>query len=386
MNRSFVKIQFMRKFSFLLFCVMMVLSLKVSAQSDSFLVDGVYRNYNIYLPAGYNAATAYPLVLNLHGYTSNAQQEELYTKMDASADANHYIVVYPNGIANYWNSWGPAGTTYGANDVKFLSELIDTISAHYHVNPKRVYSCGMSNGGYMTYTLACNLADKLAAVASVAGTMSNYTYSNCNVSRKIPVLHIHGTTDPVVPYATGATNSIGAEQTVAFWRDTDACANISDTTALANTSLTDGSTVQVIRYQNCPNNNEVLFYKITGGGHTWPGGFVDIPADGNTNRDISATDEIWNFFNRYTLDGPNGIDEISTDVRVEIAPNPAGDKLTINTDREVINTQIYDLTGRKMLSLDKSKTIDIEALYSGIYIAVISTQGEHQSTVRFVKQ
>ena len=377
----------MRKISACIIALLSLMSLRAFAQTDSFRVDGVYRNYSVHLPAAYNASTAHPLVLNLHGYTSNAQQEEIYTQMDASSDQNNYIVVYPNGIANYWNSWGPAGTTYGANDVKFLTELIDTISARYHVNPKRVYSCGMSNGGYMTYTLACNLANKLAAIASVAGTMSNYTYAHCNVSRHIPVMHVHGTTDPVVSYATGANNSIGAEQTVAFWRDTDACATISDTTALPNTSQTDGSTVQVIRYQNCPANNEVLFYKITGGGHTWPGGFIDIGSNGNTNRDISATDEIWNFFNRYTLDGlATGVNEISTVLAVQVYPNPAGNKLQISSEADVIITHIYDLTGRKMISIEKSQSIDIESINSGIYIAVVTTQDGQQHTVKFTKQ
>src|SRR4051812_1703298 len=220
----------------------------VKAQTDSFIVDGVYRNYIFHLPIGYNPANSYPLVLNLHGYTSNASQQMLYTQMNTSSDNNGYIVVYPNGIANYWNSWGPAGGTFGADDVKFLTELIDTISAHHHVNPKRVYSCGMSNGGYMSYTLACSIADRLAAIASVAGTMSNYTYSNCNPARKIPVMHVHGTSDPTVPYGTGATGSIGVEQTVAFWRDTDACQNIADTVDIPDYSTGDSCTVQTIHY------------------------------------------------------------------------------------------------------------------------------------------
>ena len=364
------------------------ISLPALAQTtDSFMVDGVYRNYIVHLPAGYNASNAYPLVLNLHGYTSNASQEEIYTQMDASADANGYIVVYPNGIANYWNSWGPPGATYGADDVKFLSALIDTISADYHVNPKRVYSCGISNGGYMTYSLACNIGDRLAAVASVSGTLSDYTYANCNLERKIPVLHIHGTADPIVPYATGAANSIGAEQTVAFWRDTDACANISDTIDLPNTDIADSSTVQLISYQNCPANNEILFYKITNGGHTWPGGVVDIAAYGNTNRDISATDEIWKFFSRYTLDGlATGINEISTTPTITISPNPASDRLNVNTDLGIAQTDIYDLTGRKIKSSGISKTIDIEELSSGIYTISISCQNGVNTITKFVKQ
>jgi polyhydroxybutyrate depolymerase len=306
--------------------------------------------------------------------------------MDISADANGYIVAYPNGIANYWNSWGPPGATYGADDVKFLSALIDTISSRYHVNSRRIYSCGISNGGYMTYTLACSIADRLAAIASVSGTMSNYTYSNCNLSRKIPVLHIHGTNDPIVPYATGATGSIGAEQTVAFWRDTDACASTSDTLYLPDTNTGDGCTVQAIRYQNCRGGNEVLFYKIINGGHTWPGAPFDIPTYGNTDHDISATDQIWKFFNRYTLDGPAAINEISTDILVRLSPDPAGSRLNIITDQEVRQTTIYDLNGKELVSVEKSKTIDIEHLSSGIYIAVILRPGSLPASIRFVKE
>jgi polyhydroxybutyrate depolymerase len=367
--------------------VLLFISLAAYSQTDSFIVDGVYRNYILHLPAGYTSSGTYPLVLNLHGYTSYASEEELYTGMDASADANNYIVVYPNGIANYWNSWGPAGVTYGADDVKFLTALIDTLSARYSVNSRRVYSCGISNGGYMTYTLACALADRLAAIASVSGTLSDYTYANCNLSRKIPVMHIHGTADPVVPYATGAANSIGAEQTVAFWRDTDACANISDTTLLPNTDISDSSTVQVIRYQNCPANNEILFYKITGGGHTWPGGLVDVPQYGNTNRDISATDEIWKFFDRYTLDGlATGIDKIPATPSLSIVPNPAGNRVTINTDQDIQATDIYELTGRKVMSFGKDKLLDVSALSPGIYMAAVRSAGDVFTTVKFVKQ
>ena len=360
----------------------LIISLSASAVTDSFLVDGVYRNYIVHLPSGYSPSSAYPLVLNLHGYTSNAAQEELYTNMDASSDANGYIVVYPNGIANYWNSWTPTGT----NDVKFLGELIDTISARYHVNSRRVYSCGISNGGYMSYTLACSMADRLAAIASVSGTMSNNTYSTCNPARKIPVLHIHGTSDATVPYATGATGSIGVEQTVGFWRDTDACTLANDTTFIADSNPGDGCTVQRIRYQNCPANNEVLFYKIIGGGHTWPGANFDIPSFGNTDHDISATDEIWNFFNRYSLDGLTGLHEISTTPTLHIAPNPAGNRLNILTDADLKNTTIYELTGREVLSVEKSKSIDIEHLMPGMYIAAITASGSQRSSIRFVKQ
>jgi polyhydroxybutyrate depolymerase len=372
----------MKFFSISLICSLLMLHLPAQAQTDSFVVDGVYRNYILHLPVGYNASNAYPLVLNLHGYTSNGSQEEFYTQMDVSADANHYIVVYPNGISNYWNSFGT-----GANDVKFLTELIDTISAHRHVNPKRIYSCGMSNGGYMSYTLACTIADRLAAIASVAGTMSTNTYTTCNPARKIPIMHIHGTTDPTVNYNTGAQNSIGVEQTIAFWRDTDACQNISDTIDLPDLATGDNCTVQTIHYQHCANGNDVLLYKITGGGHTWPGGFVDIPAYGNTDRDITATDEIWKFFNRYTLDGPvSGISDVHTDQGISISPNPATHKLVITSSEGISGTDFYDLSGRKVLSYTNDKTLDISSLSAGMYMVRIGTRSDAQVFIKLVKQ
>ena len=372
----------MRFFSLTLITCFLLLQIAAKAQTDSFIVDGVYRNFTVHPPVGYNAATAYPLVLNLHGYTSNAAQEEFYTQMDVSSDANHYFVVYPNGISNYWNSFGA-----GADDVKFLGELIDTISARYHINPKRVYSCGMSNGGYMSYTLACTLADRLAAIASVSGTMSTNTYSTCHPARKIPIMHVHGTTDPIVPYATGATNSIGVEQTLAFWRDTDACQLTTDTVYLPNTNTTDSSTVQRIRYPSCANGNEILFYKIINGGHTWPGSPVSISTYGNTNRDIYATDEIWNFFNRYTLDGPNtGICCEPQTTLIRAYPNPAENTLNIASDYDVVSADIYDDAGRKVLSSVKSKKLDISALEPGIYMVKITCAQDLHSVIKFIKQ
>ncbi|MCW3126212.1 MAG: C-terminal target protein [Bacteroidetes bacterium] len=378
----------MRFFCLTLTLCLILLQMPAKAQSDSFVVDGVYRNYIYHLPTGYNASNSYPLVLNLHGYTSNASQQLLYTQMNTSADANGYIVVYPNGIANYWNSWGPPGGSFGANDVKFLTELIDTVSAHYHVNPKRVYSCGMSNGGYMSYSLACAIADRLAAIASVSGTMSTYTYSTCNPARKIPVMHVHGTADNTVPYATGATGSIGVEQTITFWRDTDACQNISDTVNLPNLATGDSCTVQTIHYQHCANGNDILFYKIANGGHTWPGGFVDIPAFGNTDRDITATNEIWNFFNRYTLDGPipAGINDIKNVGVISIYPNPVTQMLTIKTDQEILVADIYDAAGRKVMSSAKNKSIDVSSLEAGMYVVKVNTTHDMQSVTKFVKQ
>ena len=362
--------------------ILLILRWGAIAQTDSFIVDAVYRNYTVHLPNSYTTGTHYPLVLNLHGYTSNAFQQELYTGMDATADSNHFIVVYPNGIANYWNSFG-----VGANDVKFLRELIDTISAHYSVNSRRVYSCGMSNGGYMSYTLACALSTKIAAIASVAGVMSLNTHATCNPARKMPVMHIHGTTDPTVNYNTGAPNSVGVEQTLTYWRDTDQCSTVIDTTALPNTNTADSTTVQLIVNRHCAPQKEVRFYKIANGGHTWPNGVINIPNYGNTNRDFDASQEIWNFFNRFQLDslGTTSVAVVAPENQLSIYPNPAENIVHINTERTLQWVAIKDLMGREVATYSATKTLDISNLQAGVYILQAMTEGGKTSSFRFVK-
>ncbi|HEY0262262.1 MAG TPA: PHB depolymerase family esterase, partial [Chitinophagales bacterium] len=130
---------------------------------DSFQAGGVYRNFILHVPQGYNSANKYSLVLNLHGFTSNANTQMTNTKMNdlADTDAEPFFVVYPNGLNS---SWEPLNTS--SDDVSFLSALIDTISARYTIDSTAVFSCGYSNGGITSYLLACQLSDKIASIAS----------------------------------------------------------------------------------------------------------------------------------------------------------------------------------------------------------------------------
>lgn len=345
---------------------------------DSFLVDGVYRNYILHIPTGYSSATQHPLVLNLHGYTSNASQEQLYTQMDVTADANSFLVVYPNGISNYWNSFGA-----GADDVKFLDSLIERIKHSYTIDTTSIYSCGMSNGGYMSYTLACQLSHKIAAIASVTGTISDSTLAHCALTHKIPVLDIHGTADPTVNYVTGAPSSIGVEATLSFWLDTNNCVLTSDTTNIPNTNLTDGCTAQLIRYQTCEQNAEVYFYKIAGGGHTWPGGSVTV---GVTNRDFNASTEIWNFFKRHKLNTSVGINDSKTEI-VNAYPNPFDDVITLQltSPQDVL---LYNAQGKVVFEAKQQKqtlSINTSELSSGVYFLVTDNHLSPKSVKKLVK-
>ena len=138
-----------------------------------------------------------PLVIYLHGYGWTAEQDMNYTRLYEVADTTGYIVVYPSG-APYWNSGisdNPDLATSDVDDVGFINALIDTLSAQYSIDFERVYACGYSNGGFMSYKLACQLSNRIAAIASVGGVMPNSLMKNCNPLRTMPILEIHGTND-----------------------------------------------------------------------------------------------------------------------------------------------------------------------------------------------
>jgi polyhydroxybutyrate depolymerase len=354
-------------------------------QSAGFTLNyqNTVRDFLVHLPTGYTNGQQLPLVINMHGYTSNAQQQEAYTQMDGTADNNQFIVCYPNGLSNAWNSGFVAPYNSSPDDVGFISKIIDTLHTLYGINLNRVYACGMSNGGFQSHRLACDLENRIAAIASVTGVITDLTALNCVLSRKVPVMQVHGTLDPVVSYA-GAAGYKSVEETVNFWLGKDDCPAVSDTFQFPNTSTTDGSTVERIRYTNCDQQTEVLFYKITGGGHTWPGGAIDLPSNGNTNRDFNASQEIWDFFNRYTLQGPNGIEPVTeSGISVTVYPNPSTASINVNingsSNNQTIQLLLTDLQGRLLISqpygITGGNTINMETMAPGIYFLKIAGKG-----------
>jgi polyhydroxybutyrate depolymerase len=364
--------------SFLMFLTLF-LGLKGFAADvrDSFQLDGVFRNYIVHLPTSYTTSKNYALVFNLHGYTSNADQQLLYSSMNSTADANEFIVVYPNGIANYWNAFGQ-----GENDVKFIDSLIEKLSRSYTIDKNCVYSCGMSNGGFMSYTLACQLSHKIAAVASVTGVLSNHTINNCTLSHPVPVMQIHGTADPTVNYTTGTANGVGVEQTVNFWLGKNNCTSMSDTIDVPNTNTTDGCTAELIRYQQCDAGSNVYFYKIDGGAHTWPGAPLTI---GVTNRDFNANIEIWNFFKRFKLNQLVGINQTLEDLKVEISPIPSTQYLTLKfSEVDNRNIIIYNTLGQEVYSINtntSTQELNTSGWSKGLYyLNVTDSKGAKFST------
>lgn len=343
------------------------------------------RHFIVYLPNGYTPGAHLPVVFNLHGLGSNAGQQVYYSRMYLTADSNNFILVAPDGLNNSWNSGYTAPYNSFPDDVGFISKIIDTLSLLYQIDLTRVYACGMSNGGYQSYRLACDLENRIAAIASVTGSMTDYMALNCATSRKVPVLEIHGTADPLVPYA-GNANTYAIEDVMGFWRAKNQCSTQNDTMFVPDIDTTDSSTVQKIHWRICGSGTEVWFYKITGGGHTWPN--APIPyIYGPTNRDIDASQEIWDFFKKFSLPGASGITE-AQETTLSIYPNPANEQLYIDCDGVIEAITVFNALGEQVqqLSLSSSQAVlSISNWQPGMYFIKVEGQG-FAGVKRVVKQ
>lgn len=322
-------------------------SLSHAQNNGNFVFEGQNRTYITYVPAGYSPAQPVPLVFVLHGFTQTAQAIMGYSGFNAVADTAGFIVVYANGINNGWNtnSGFPGGST--ANDVGFISALIDTMAAQYSIDPLRVYTCGFSAGGFMSHRLACELHQRIAAAGSVAGTMSSGAFNLCNPGRPVSFMQIHGTADAIVSYNGGLGNQ-SVDAVMGLWAQRDSCAQPAGVTLLPDL-VSEGSTVERYVWSACAADTRVELLKVLNGGHTWPGAVV-ASGLGNTNRDISASVELWRFFSGFTLPvavsaAAPGLDNPA----LLVYPNPASNDIRISTqgpDRQVQSARLYDFGGR----------------------------------------
>ena len=268
---------------------------------DNFEHDGIKRFHMVYIPESYNDTDFMPLVIYLHSYGWGAQTGMDYTQLNQVAEDYGFIIAYPNAKYN-WNSGigeNPDWATPDNDDVGYIDAMIELLIDQYKIDAGRIYATGYSNGGFMAYKMACELSHRIAAIASVSGVISTSTQANCDPSRTIPILQIHGTNDSYVPMA-GGTGWQSVDETLNFWIQNNDCKD-TDTIILEDSNPSDECTVELISYTNCSNNSQVIFYHVINGGHTWPGaGRTGYPA-GKTNQDINAGVEIWNFFKDFEL-------------------------------------------------------------------------------------
>jgi polyhydroxybutyrate depolymerase len=224
------------------------------------------------------------------------------------AERERFIVAFPDG---YRRSWADArGATpaseAGYDDVAFLGALVSAFVKDHHADPARVYFTGMSNGGFMTATVACALADRVAAIAMVGATVPEGFDAKCKPSRPMPAMLVLGDRDPLVPYAGGQVAGRGGENNRAasgedsarFWATANGCAPTPAISSLPDTDPDDGTRTTLRKWESCKDGADVWLYTVEGGGHTWPGGwqYFGPRIIGKTARDFDATDAIWSFF------------------------------------------------------------------------------------------
>jgi polyhydroxybutyrate depolymerase len=261
----------------------------VGQTEHHFTYDGIDRTYLQYVPEGYDGTTPVPVVFNFHGYGSNALQQINYGNFKPEADRDTFVIVAPNGV-------GTVGRHFNLlTDVGMTGALLDRLERELCVDPKRVYSTGMSDGGAMSSFLACRLHDRIAAFGPVAVTLQPF---NCPAGNA-PIMSFQGTADPVVPFKGGKVRCCGGSRLPAIptalqlWAERNGCAP-------APTDTNVSSEVTRRTWSGCT-AGAVTFYIINGGGHTWPGSQFDTNRLGTTTHQIDASATLWDFFKTQSL-------------------------------------------------------------------------------------
>lgn len=348
---------------------------------ESITHDGIQRDYRLYIPAPYDGSEQVPVVFNLHGYTSDAFQQEIYGDFRPIADTANFFLVHPQGTEDntgttFWNALGFPGET--VDDVGFISALIDTIASEYNIDLDRVYSTGMSNGGFMSYKLACELPDRIAAIASVTGSMVEQDLNTCNPTEPIPVMQIHGTNDLSVPYSGSQGGFVGIEELVAAWANKNNCSGSPSVTAVPDIDMTDDCTSERWLYTGGDEGSTVELYKVQGGAHTWPGAnpfFTSVL--GITSQDFSASVEIWRFFRKYSRSGLVSVNNESIQVEFGLYPNPTEGSILLQfEDVKTRNIEVYNGVGQLLLDrVSTGKSVPLELENSGIYFVTVNEDG-----------
>lgn len=273
-------------------------------------IGGRDRSYVVHVPPKYDPKQPTPVVLAFHGAMTNGPIMALSSGLSDKADRAGFIVVYPNGTGKgnlllVWNSGGFHGPNAEKlpDDVAFVGAILDELPKLVHVDPRRIYATGISNGGMMCYRLAAELSQRIAAIAPVSGTMA---VEKARPRRPVPVMHFHGTEDKLVPFNGPDERTAkflafkSVEETIRIWARINGCPKKPKTIQLPD-KVEDGTTVRQEVYGPGKGGAEVVLFVIQGGGHTWPGRQWPVPWLGKTTRDISANDLMWEFFQKHPM-------------------------------------------------------------------------------------
>jgi polyhydroxybutyrate depolymerase len=250
--------------------------------------NGLERKYIIYTPQGYDGNSKLPLLLNFHGFGGQAGDHISYSNMRSTADSENFILVYPQGTdldgSPHWNAALNGGDNKSnVDDLGFIEALINKLSSENLIDLKRVYAVGYSNGGMMSYALACYKSGLISAIGSVSGYMLQ---TECSPSHSIPLIKLHGTTD----YYDGGGVYNSVESVLNFWVNF----NNTDTNPIISNINDNGTSITSYKYENGDNSVSVEHYKIIGGEHVW----FNNDFDGKNTGQL-----IWDFVSKYDIDG-----------------------------------------------------------------------------------
>ncbi len=257
--------------------------------------QGLVRDFIVYIPESYTHESSSSILFVFHGFGGSNNQMMYYSDFNSIAERENFIVVYPQGSSFFgfphWNvgGWTNSSTT---DDVSLIDFLIQLISQDYNLNQDRIYATGMSNGGFFSFLLGCQISNKFAAVASVTGSMTTETFNECNPERELPILQIHGTDDSIVTYnGNSSIGSIGIPEVLTYWSSNNYCNDV-ETTQLNDSNPNDDFSIERLLFDGGINGSVVDHYKVNGGEHVW---FM--------TEDINSSELIWEFFSHYDLNG-----------------------------------------------------------------------------------
>ena len=263
----------------------------LNTNAQTLVHDGINREYILYVPNSYDGTSSVPLLLNFHGFGGSASEFINDADIRAEAEANTFILVYPQGSCldgvPHWNPCPiDADNKSSADDLGFVEALVDEISSQYTIDLERIYAAGYSNGGMMAYGLANYKSDLIAAVASVSGSMLDCLG---DTSHPMPVLHLHGTSDGVIAYE-GSNDYNPVQSTLDYWT------NFNNTVSIPtiNEDSSGGMTIEHYVYGQGDNSVSVEHYKYVGGDHVWFNA---------TYQGSNASKLVWNFMSKYDING-----------------------------------------------------------------------------------
>jgi polyhydroxybutyrate depolymerase len=250
---------------------------------------GLARRWLLYLPRAASAGAALPLVFNLHGSGGTPEDQLQLSGLEALAESEGFVVVAPEGVERMWNVPVDAAKP---DDVRFMAELIDQVSALTSVDRQRVYATGFSGGGRMVSQLACDLSDRIAAIAAIGGIRFP---GPCSNARPLPILAFHGTADDTNPYTGGGRPywGTGVEPAIAGWAEHNRCPTRSERSLAPST--------QAISYAGAGCGAEVVLVRLDGFGHSWPDRIGAALAGGDSTAETTGNQTLWGFFQRHPL-------------------------------------------------------------------------------------